>query len=149
MLNKFYNVDDFFCTDEETTHLHLINTQVQTLDDWEKILAPLDTPLREILLPSYNGYLALSEKNTLESLWRDDSPLSFDFDQITEALEILDEHEKIIIHRFFWNGESIREIAEDLNIPKTTVTRIRNRSLERLKRYFKHTPPTNSETVPK
>lgn len=55
---------------------------------------------------------------------------------LEEAFSILSEKEKTILYRSFWEGYTIAEIAEEMNLPVSTVYNIRLRIYDKLSPYM-------------
>lgn len=56
---------------------------------------------------------------------------------VQSALEKLEEVERIIIEESYFENKTVREIGKDLNIPKSTVARIKQKALDKLKTLLK------------
>jgi RNA polymerase sigma factor (sigma-70 family) len=52
---------------------------------------------------------------------------------VGQALKTLDETEKIIIQSTYFEGKTVRQIASELGLSKSSVARLKHESLEKLK----------------
>ena len=55
---------------------------------------------------------------------------------VSQALESLDEREKIVVQETYFENQTIRQIAKTLGISKSLVANIRNSALSKLKSFF-------------
>lgn len=58
---------------------------------------------------------------------------------IEEAMRVLSGNEKIVIQLTFFECKTVREIARDLNVSKTHISRIKITAIEKLKKEFEKT----------
>ena len=56
---------------------------------------------------------------------------------INEALKKLNDKEKMIINKRFFNGRTQMEVAEEIGISQAQVSRLEKAAIERIKRYYK------------
>jgi RNA polymerase sigma factor (sigma-70 family) len=56
---------------------------------------------------------------------------------VRQALELLSEHECMIVREIFYKGTSIRELSENLSIPKSTLHEQKERILKKLRKIIK------------
>ena len=56
---------------------------------------------------------------------------------INEALKKLNDKEKMIIIKRFFNGRTQLEVAEEIGISQAQVSRLEKAAIERIKRYYK------------
>ena len=56
---------------------------------------------------------------------------------INEALKKLNDKEKLIINKRFFNGRTQMEVAEEIGISQAQVSRLEKAAIERIKRYYK------------
>lgn len=61
-------------------------------------------------------------------------------DVIVDALDDLDEQEQWIFDSLFVRGMSLRQLSREINMPKTTITRWRDRLLQRLREKLESNP---------
>lgn len=54
-------------------------------------------------------------------------------EQVLEALEVLPDTERYIIHKHFWEEESVEEIAVDLGITPVKVRNLLLTGMDRIK----------------
>lgn len=54
-------------------------------------------------------------------------------DQLADALESLDERERYVIVQRYYNGKSLKDIAEEMNISYSYVKVLQKKALERMK----------------
>ena len=56
---------------------------------------------------------------------------------INEALKKLNDKEKLIINKRFFNGSTQMEVAEEIGISQAQVSRLEKAAIDRIKRYYK------------
>ena len=56
---------------------------------------------------------------------------------INEALKKLNDKEKLIINKRFFNGRTQMEVAEEIGISQAQVSRLEKAAIDRIKRYYK------------
>ena len=121
----------------------------ETNAEWSEYLKQFDVTLKEDL-PSNIGYFdALSESNSINELWKDfvtTHPLST---SIQESLDKLNPIQKQVIHLMYWQGLSLRIVAEQLKMSKTSVVRYRDAALQRLKHEISKHVSTYGKSVHK
>lgn len=107
--------------------------------DKEEIVVSLDAIQDPVSLqePIYNEgsesiYIMDQIKDTknTDELWADNIT-------ITEAMKKLNEREKSIISRRFFDGRTQMEIAEEIGISQAQVSRLEKSAIERIKKMYK------------
>ena len=56
---------------------------------------------------------------------------------INEALRRLNEKEKMIINKRFFNGKTQMEVAEEIGISQAQVSRLEKTAIDHIRRYYK------------
>ena len=57
---------------------------------------------------------------------------------INEALKKLNDKEKLIINKRFFNGRTQMEVAEEIGISQAQVSRLEKAAIDRIRRYYKY-----------
>ena len=57
---------------------------------------------------------------------------------INEALKKLNNKEKLIINKRFFNGRTQMEVAEEIGISQAQVSRLEKAAIDRIRRYYKY-----------
>ena len=84
---------------------------------------------REKKIINYNSELTLLNMNTLFNSYFDNYNIEF-----KDLIKNLDGREQFVIKRFFRDQDSIANIANDLNLSRQFVNRIKNNALKKLKK---------------
>lgn len=56
--------------------------------------------------------------------------------KLNDVLSALDEESKYLIYQIYFNHKSVRQLAKELGVPKTSLNRRKNSILKNLKKFF-------------
>lgn len=147
---KLFKQDNTYYIEEPMNEVfELENEFPKTNSEWSDYLKQFDVSLKEDLPLNLGHFDALSDIDSISELWKDfitSHPLS---GHIQVCLDKLNPIQKQVIHLMFWQGLSLRAIAEQLKMSKTSVVRYRNAALKRLKHEISKHVPTNTKSVHK
>lgn len=86
-----------------------------------------DETVKDVALEDYKATLASSSQSDAQSINKYD---------VEKALARLDEQERAIIEYKVYMGMTVREIAKQMNIPKSTVAYTLKQALKKLEKYL-------------